>query len=120
MSETGGESSQQPIESIAQEGLELARTGDYAERFQDILHASRDGSHGMVPTPEGLVLKALYHQSRDQEGARSRQFGAIDEIRELYNGTLFANIRPQVTPVVVEALGLLLRRSSSLAEQASI
>ena len=106
-------------EDVASEGLQLAKSGEYGERFQDILHITRDGSMGMIPSPEGLALKALYHQSRGDIGS-SREFGAIEEMAQLYSGELFVNISPQVTPVAIESLALLLQRANKPNEQAKI
>lgn len=110
----------QPIEVLAQEGLELARSGDFSERFQEILHTARDGSFGMTPQPEGLALKALYHQSRKVAPAEYREFSALDEIEGLYRGVLSPNVSTPVTPMVIESLALLLSRASKPGEQEKI
>lgn len=108
------------IEVVAQEGLELARAGDFSNRFQEILHATRDGSFGITPQPEGLALKALYHQSREVHSAAYREFSALDEIEGLYRGTLFPEVSTPVTPMVIESLALLLSRASKPGEQERI
>ena len=124
MSELVG-SGEQSLEGLTQEGLELARSGDYSERYQDILHMVRDGSFGMIASPEGLALKALYHQSREGRGsAIEREYGALDDLANTYDGMLYVSATPptppQATPVVVESLALLLGRASNSVEQRKI
>lgn len=105
------------IEQVAERGLTFARQGDFSEPFQEILHRVGDGSGGGMASPEGLALKALYHQSRGDIGAAEhRMRDAIQEVRDVFNG-VYGEIRPQATPVLIEALGLLLAKAGRPGEQ---
>lgn len=102
------------VEDAATIGLQLAKEGEYAGYYQALMDMTGSGLAGQIPTPEGLVLKALYHQSREGRGAADmRQDSALKEIAEVYNNEL----GDQVTPVAIEGLGLLLSRTRRPIEQ---
>jgi hypothetical protein len=110
----GGHEERRPIEDAALEGLQLAQSGDYGKTFQGILDMTGAGLAGQVPSPEGLALKALYHQSREGRGAANeREDSALEEITTTYN----TELGPQATPVTIVALAEVLRRARRPVEQ---
>ncbi len=110
----GGHEGRRPIEDVALDGLQLAQSGDFSEVFQGILDMTGAGLAGQIPSPEGLALKALYHQSREGKGAANeREESALEEIAVTYN----AELGPQVTPVTIAALAEVLQRASRPVEQ---
>ncbi len=102
------------IEEVAQQGLYLAQSGEYEGVFQEILDMAGAGLDGKPPSPEGLMLKALYHQSYDDsQAAEFRAESAIQEIAYTYRH----ESGPQATPVVLSGLALLLSRATRPIEQ---
>lgn len=116
MDDPNQEEPRRSVESIGLEGLELANQGDFGERFGQVLDALGVGSPGIWPTPEGLVLQALYHQSRGS--AHPRTMTALEEVKALYDQDEEApNLSPEVSPMVISGLAIALDRSRHEQEQ---
>jgi len=116
---SGAEFEEPTIDNLALEGLGLANSGDYGDRFQRILDALGAGIAGQTPTAEGLALKALYHQSREVESGNVRELGALREITIMYSDP---SIGPElsVSPIVISALAIALNRATYIEEVAEL